>query len=125
MLFGGRCDLLLVCRKRYAWQVAHESRRVEVAKVTQVWRRVHLLVLPCWVPRYRGLSTHCALLKQPGRPVRASSASSLCRIHPSAWKVNCANFAITGFSEGRRFLCALERIHFPRPGVWCLRCVAC
>jgi hypothetical protein len=28
------------------------------------------------------------------------------------------------FSEGRRFLGALEHIHSPRIGVWCLRCVA-
>jgi hypothetical protein len=28
------------------------------------------------------------------------------------------------FSEGRRFLGALEHIHSPRIGVWCLHCVA-
>src|SRR5215207_7002144 len=28
------------------------------------------------------------------------------------------------FAEGRRFLGALEHIHSPRIGVWCLRCVA-
>jgi len=37
-----------------------------------------------------------------GPGLRAASALSLASIHPSAWKKNSANFAVTEFQEVRR-----------------------
>src|SRR5215204_2933425 len=55
-----------------------------------------------------------------GRPGRSPHAF----IHSSAWKVNSRNFAITEFSEVRRFLCVLEHIHSSHTGVCCVRYAA-
>src|SRR5215217_870900 len=47
-------------------------------------------------------------------------------IHPSTWKENSPklNFALTEFSEVRRFLCVLEHIHSSHTGVCCVRYAA-
>jgi hypothetical protein len=39
--------------------------------------------------------------QKEGPGLRAASALSLAPIHPSAWKWNSANFAMTDFSEVR------------------------
>jgi hypothetical protein len=53
-----------------------------------------------------------------------TSAVLLTLIHRRAWKGNSANFALTEFSEVRRFLCVLEHIHSSRTGVCCVRYAA-
>jgi hypothetical protein len=63
--------------------------------------------------------------RQPGHPPLATSRHDATYPRPAhrrkGYSPKCLDAT---FSEGRRFLGALEHIHSPRIGVWCLRCVA-
>jgi hypothetical protein len=105
-----------------------QLRRTYHATLSQRLRRPTLAQRP----RSSGsvLAAHiCHRGRDPSSEQRVP-ALLLAPIHPSAWKVNSANFAVTAFSEVRRFFgaltcfCALAHIHWPHTGVCCLRYVA-